>query len=211
MFTQQHTIPIGTSQNHDSTLAGQEAARMAADRLEVVDVSRGWEGRGFDITGHRYWFDHPWARTVLVRPVQRVVMHREHRIVTGAGVSAGIDMGLALVAGLYTAAGGLAAVPHAYFSHQLDNQVWLGLAINVPFGLTTEYKSDWVGRYHAIKSEVKTVNINPSIAYKLNNQVSVAAWVSAMYLAGHFTNAVDFGLLTGNPFWYALATTGLKR
>jgi long-chain fatty acid transport protein len=96
-------------------------------------------------------------------------------------------------------AGGLAAVPHAYFSHQLDNQVWLGLAINVPFGLTTEYKSDWVGRYHAIKSEVKTVNINPSIAYKLNNQVSVAAGVSAMYLAGHFTNAVDFGLLTGNP------------
>ncbi len=38
----------------------------AADRLEVVDVSRGWEGRGFDITGHRYWFDHPWASTDVV-------------------------------------------------------------------------------------------------------------------------------------------------
>ncbi len=33
----------------------------AADRLEVIDVSRGWEGRGFDITGHRYWIQHPWA------------------------------------------------------------------------------------------------------------------------------------------------------
>ena len=32
-------------------------------RLEVVDVSVGTEDRGFDIIGHRYWFDHPWAST----------------------------------------------------------------------------------------------------------------------------------------------------
>lgn len=43
---------------------------MAADRLEVVDVSRGWEGRGFDITGHRYWFDHPWASSDIILAVR---------------------------------------------------------------------------------------------------------------------------------------------
>jgi esterase/lipase superfamily enzyme len=43
---------------------------LGADRLEVVDVSRGWEGRGFDITGHRYWFDHPWASTDMVLAVR---------------------------------------------------------------------------------------------------------------------------------------------
>jgi esterase/lipase superfamily enzyme len=42
----------------------------AADHLEVVDVSRDWEGRGFDITGHRYWFDHPWASTDVVLAVR---------------------------------------------------------------------------------------------------------------------------------------------
>ncbi|MEE4162506.1 MAG: alpha/beta hydrolase [Woeseiaceae bacterium] len=42
----------------------------AADRLEVVDVSRDWEGRGFDITGHRYWFDHPWASTDMILAVR---------------------------------------------------------------------------------------------------------------------------------------------
>jgi len=94
-------------------------------------------------------------------------------------------------------AGDLAAVPHFYLTHQLDNKTWLGLAVNAPFGLTTEYDSDWVGRYHAIKSEVKTVNINPSIAYRVNEQLSVALGVSAMYLDGEFTNAVDFGLFGG--------------
>ena len=39
---------------------------LAADRLEVIDVSLGWEGRGFDITGHRYWYDHPWASTDMI-------------------------------------------------------------------------------------------------------------------------------------------------
>jgi long-chain fatty acid transport protein len=96
-------------------------------------------------------------------------------------------------------AGGLAAVPHAYLTHQLDNDTWLGLAINVPFGLTTEYDSDWVGRYHAIKSAVQTININPSVAYKVNDQVSIAAGVSAMYLDGEFTNAIDFGTLNQLP------------
>ncbi len=43
---------------------------LAADRLEVIDVSRDWEGRGFDITGHRYWFDHPWASTDVVLSVR---------------------------------------------------------------------------------------------------------------------------------------------
>ena len=48
----------------------QMAIVTAANRLEVVDVSREWEGRGFDITGHRYWFDHPWASTDLILAVR---------------------------------------------------------------------------------------------------------------------------------------------
>jgi len=92
-------------------------------------------------------------------------------------------------------ASSLAAVPHAYLSNQINDRTWLGLAINVPFGLTTEYDDDWVGRYHAIKSEVKTLNINPSLAFKVSDQVSLAVGASAMYLKGEFSNAMDFGLL----------------
>jgi long-chain fatty acid transport protein len=96
-------------------------------------------------------------------------------------------------------AGGLAAVPHSYFSHQLNDRTWLGFAINAPFGLTTEYDSDWVGRYHAIRSAVKTINLNPSLAYKVSDRVSVAAGVNVMYLEGEFTNAIDFGTLNQIP------------
>jgi len=38
----------------------------AADRLQVIDVSTGSEQLSFEMSGHRYWFDHPWASTDLI-------------------------------------------------------------------------------------------------------------------------------------------------
>ncbi len=43
---------------------------LEADRLEVIDVSRGSDERGFDITGHRYWISHPWASSDVVLAVR---------------------------------------------------------------------------------------------------------------------------------------------
>ncbi len=40
------------------------------DRLEIVNVSLGREDRGFDITGHGYWFNHPWASTDVVLAIR---------------------------------------------------------------------------------------------------------------------------------------------
>jgi len=43
---------------------------LEADRLEVIDVSRGSDDRGFDITGHRYWVSHPWASSDVILAVR---------------------------------------------------------------------------------------------------------------------------------------------
>jgi len=89
----------------------------------------------------------------------------------------------------------IAAVPHGAYSHQYNDQLWFGLSVNGPFGLRTEYDDNWVGRYNAIKSDLITVNINPSIAWKIDEHASVGFGVSAMYADGELTNAVDGGLV----------------
>lgn len=90
-------------------------------------------------------------------------------------------------------AGPLALVPNFYYSRPI-NQIWtFGFGINAPFGLTTEYNDGWVGRYHALTSELKTVNINPSLAYKLSDQLSFGFGVNAQYIEAKLTNAVDYG------------------
>lgn len=100
-------------------------------------------------------------------------------------------------------AGQSAIVPNIYYSQQLSDRFTLGVGINAPFGLATEYENGWVGRYHAIRSEIQTVNINPSLAYKINDQWSVGGGVNYQKLDAELTNAVDYGsicALGGAPF-----------
>jgi long-chain fatty acid transport protein len=89
-------------------------------------------------------------------------------------------------------AGDVAAVPNLYFSFPVNRQIAVGLGINAPFGLKTEYSSDWIGRYQAIKSEVKTVNINPSLAFKVNEQLSLGIGASYQRIDAELTKAVNY-------------------
>jgi long-chain fatty acid transport protein len=95
-------------------------------------------------------------------------------------------------------AGDLAFVPNFYYKRDLTDTIKFGLGINAPFGLKTEYDPSWKGRYQAIKSEVKTVNINPAIAFKVNDQLSVGAGVSAMWAQAELTNALPI-IVIGGP------------
>lgn len=94
--------------------------------------------------------------------------------------------------------GSWAYVPNAYFTMAINPKWNFGLALNVPFGLKTEYDTPWRGQLVAIKSEIKTVNINPSVAYKINDKVSIGAGLSAQYLDAKLTNCAS-PVLTPSP------------
>ena len=75
-------------------------------------------------------------------------------------------------------AGDWAAVPNLYMSWQIDPKWWVGVGVSVPFGLATEYDNGWFGRFQSQKAEIKTIDINPSVAYKLNDVVSLGGGIS---------------------------------
>ena len=87
--------------------------------------------------------------------------------------------------------GGGVWVPNAYLTHAVSDRVTLGLAIDTPFGLVTDYSDEWVGRYHAVKSDLKTINVNPSVAVKLDHGLSVGAGLSALYTDVTLTSMLD--------------------
>ncbi len=85
--------------------------------------------------------------------------------------------------------GDWAFVPNGFFTIAINPSLSFGLALNVPFGLKTEYESGWRGQFTALKSEIKTVNINPSVAYKINNMVSIGGGVSVQRIEAELTNS----------------------
>jgi long-chain fatty acid transport protein len=92
--------------------------------------------------------------------------------------------------------GDWAFVPNGFFAMDINPKLRFGVALNAPFGLKTEYDAGWRGQITALKSEIKTVNINPSIAFKAADAVSIGAGVSVQRIEAElsrFTGAAALG------------------
>jgi len=89
-------------------------------------------------------------------------------------------------------AGTCAFLPSLYLVVPLNKQFAFGLGVGAPFGLKTDYDSSWLGRFQAIKSRVSTVNINPSLSWKINDMWSVGAGVDYQHINATLTNAVNY-------------------
>lgn len=87
--------------------------------------------------------------------------------------------------------GDWAFVPNAFFTTDINPKWRFGLALNAPFGLKTEYDNGWRGALTALKTEVKTVNVNPAVAFKASDNVSIGAGVSVQKLDATLTNCAN--------------------
>lgn len=73
------------------------------------------------------------------------------------------------------------AIPHGYISHQLNDSMWVGLAMTVPFGMGTEYDDNWAYANRGISAEVLTFDFNPNVAWKVSDKLSLGAGMSIQY------------------------------
>jgi len=91
-----------------------------------------------------------------------------------------------------------ALLPAAYAVYPLDPNITLGLAVTSPWGMTTDYDSNWAGRYHALKTDLRTYNISPSLSYRLTPTLSLGAGMQIQYVTAELSQAVDVGTLSRN-------------
>jgi len=90
-----------------------------------------------------------------------------------------------------------ALVPNLYWVTSINDSAKFGLGINAPFGLAIKYEDDWVGRYHAVESDLKTLNINPSVSYRVNDQLSIGGGIDMLLADVTLSSAVDFAAILG--------------
>ncbi|MEQ8858491.1 MAG: OmpP1/FadL family transporter [Pseudomonadales bacterium] len=95
--------------------------------------------------------------------------------------------------------GNTSLVPNFFVFHELNDRVSLGLGITAPFGLKTDYDAGWVGRYHALESELVAVDINPSVAFRATERLSVGFGISAQRADVTLSRAVFLPGPDGSP------------
>ena len=91
-----------------------------------------------------------------------------------------------------------AAIPAAHAVYPVNEDIAVGLSVTVPFGLATDYERDWPGRYQALESELQTININPSLAYQITDDLSFGVGLNAQYIDARLTSAIDFSAVCLN-------------
>ena len=86
-------------------------------------------------------------------------------------------------------------VPSGFVSYALTDDFRVGFGLTVPFGLLTSYGADSQARYQALLSEVEALDFNPSVAWKVNDWLSIGAGVSEQKVKVKLTNALDLGAI----------------
>lgn len=89
--------------------------------------------------------------------------------------------------------------PHAYASMQVAEKAWIGVGVYSPFGLGSVFDENWVGRYNSYKAIIETVNLNPNIAYKLDDNLSVAVGLQIMTFDLQLKRKLPNMLVAGGP------------
>lgn len=87
-----------------------------------------------------------------------------------------------------------ATIPSFFISYQLNDSLWAGLAITSPYGMRIRYSNGWDARQRGISGSVTTVDINPNIAWKVNEYISIGGGISALWTHSKIKNGIPSSL-----------------
>lgn len=73
-------------------------------------------------------------------------------------------------------------IPHGYFTHQINDDWFFGIGEFTRFGLGFEYPHDWPGRFNIYEVNLQSISINPNIAWRATEKLSLAAGVEIVYV-----------------------------
>jgi long-chain fatty acid transport protein len=83
-------------------------------------------------------------------------------------------------------AGASGTIPNFYVSSELSSNIYGGIGFGAPFGLKTQYQVPWAGAAQSTKFDIKTLNVNPSVAFKISERFSVGVGIDYQKLEAEY-------------------------
>ncbi len=140
------------------------------------------------------------ATTVFFNPAGMTTLRQPEGVVSASGIEIGSEFrnGSSIPAfaqplgGNGGDAGDWNLVPAAYFVLPVGDTLAFGFGVNAPFGLKLVYDDGWIGRFQAVHNEIKTLNLNPSVAWRIGERISLGVGIDYQRLDAELTNDVNY-------------------
>ncbi|HEY7235360.1 MAG TPA: outer membrane protein transport protein [Gemmatimonadaceae bacterium] len=85
-----------------------------------------------------------------------------------------------------------AFVPHGFVNYHDPSSKWaFGGGVYVPYGLTSQWHTDFPGRFEAQKASLQTIYIQPNVAYQINSNWSVGGGPIIGHSSVELIQAID--------------------
>lgn len=78
-------------------------------------------------------------------------------------------------------------VPFGHFVMPINDKWSFGLSGYAPFGIELDYDDDWAGQYFADKTSVQIMNLQGTLSYKFNDDLSVGFGLIGSHAKGELT------------------------
>ena len=75
----------------------------------------------------------------------------------------------------------------------LNDKFTLGFSVAVPFGTSSEYEDDFVGRYFAQTTDLKVLALQPAISYRVTDKLSIGGAIALNFATGTLSKFKDHG------------------
>jgi len=86
-----------------------------------------------------------------------------------------------------------ALLPTTFVTYGWD-RIALGFGITVPYGLVSDAPCSWSGRYYGCTSDIFDINVQASLAYKVNDWLTLGGGVNVNYIKAKLSNAAFAGV-----------------
>jgi long-chain fatty acid transport protein len=83
-------------------------------------------------------------------------------------------------------------IPNLYATVPINRQWSVGVGVSGPFGLVTEYNDTWLGRYQGVKSDIKTINVNPAVSWRVADNFAIGAGVDWQRIDAELTSRINY-------------------
>jgi long-chain fatty acid transport protein len=96
--------------------------------------------------------------------------------------------------------GAVVGIPSLHIAARINPKWMFGFSVASPFGLKTEYEETGIARYVATKSELKTINFSPSIAYQVLPCLSLALGGDVLWAKAELGAKIGNGTVAQDGF-----------